>query len=95
VTDRLTDVQRIHTARQGVQTNDDVHVIALDGIGDNAVQELDLVARVQLGAGNLDSCCIRERDAQRVDANTGKGVDGGEVEEAGIPSLKDGSTALA
>lgn len=54
-----------------------------------------MVARVELRPGDLDPSCICERDTQCVDANAGKGVDGGEVEEAGIASLKDGSAALA
>lgn len=72
-----------------------MHVVALDSVGDDAVQELNLVARVQLGAGDLNPSCISKGDAQRVNTNAGKGVDGGEVEEAGIPSLKDWPTPLA
>ena len=49
----LTDIEGVHTTGQRVQTNDDVHVVAVDGICDDAVKELNLVARVQLGARDL------------------------------------------
>ena len=49
----LTNVEGVHTTGQRVQTNDDVHVVAVDGICDNAVKELNLVTRVQLGARGL------------------------------------------
>jgi hypothetical protein len=54
--------KRVDAAGKRVETNDDVHIVALHSIPDDAFKELDLVTRVKLGAGDFDPGCVRRGD---------------------------------
>lgn len=86
---RLTDVEGVDTTWKTVETNDHVHVVLGDGILGDGLQVSLLVTVVESGAWNADPGGVGGGNTQGVDANAGKLIDGGGVQERSVASLED------
>ena len=63
----LADIQVVHTAREGVEADDDAHVVFLDGVDGDILQVFLLVAMVESRSRDLDPGSVCGRDAEGVD----------------------------
>lgn len=77
-----------------MKTNDTVHVILGDGIVGDSSQIGLLIAVVELRAREVDPGRVGSWDAECVDSNTSKLIDGAGVQERGIASLEDGTAVV-
>jgi hypothetical protein len=89
----LTDIEVVDTTGQGVETDDNVHIVLVDGIVGNSLEVLLLVAMVENGAGDFDPCGVGCRNTENVYTNRSQLVDGGSVQEGSVTSF-EGRTAL-
>jgi len=72
--------------------NDDVHIVLGNGIGCDSLEKRDLISGVQLGARNLNPCCVRSWDSKDTNPSCGEGVNVRGFDERGITLLKDRTT---
>lgn len=90
----FADVEVVDTAGQGVQADDNVHAVGVDGVVGNGLEVLLLVAVPEGGAGNLDPGGVGGGDSQSVNTDSSELVDGGLVEERLVAGLEGGSTLV-
>lgn len=91
----LTNVQVVDTAGEGVETDNDVHAVLLNGVLGDLAQVGELVTVVELGARDVNPGSIGCRDTQGVDADTCELVDGRLVEEVGVAGLESRAALVA
>lgn len=79
---------------QGMQIDDDVHVICANSVVRNLPQVFELVATIQLGSGNINPCSVSSGDSNSIDVDSCELVDSRVGNEVRIVVLEKRTTSL-
>ena len=83
-----TNIEIVHAARKRMKTNDDMHVVSLDGVLGDGTEVALLISVVKSGAGEVDPGSVSCGNTKSVNADGSELVDSASVQERSIASLK-------
>ena len=92
VSESFTNGKGVDTTGQRVETDNNVHVVLVDGVVGQGSEVSLLVTRVKHAAGDLGPGCVSGRDTKSVDTLGTHLVDVGSGEERSIALLEERST---
>ena len=95
VSNCLADVQSISATRQGVDIDNNVHVVFLNGVICDLAQVVLLVAMVHLGSRELDPSSIGCWDTENRDSSRGQLINIGSCNVGCVSVLEDGCAFVA
>ncbi|KAI6756045.1 hypothetical protein HG530_011781 [Fusarium avenaceum] len=91
----INSLDSLENSVHGVKADDDMHVVPLNGILSDPAQMLLLLTRVESRPRDLDPSRVSSGDAEGVDSDLGKRVDGRGVKERCIALFQDRAALFA
>lgn len=90
----LTNVEIVDSTGKRVETNDDVHLVLLDGVVGDLPEVRLLVSVIEGRSRNIDSRSIGSGNAQSVDSDACERIDGRGIQERLVTLFQNGAAAL-